>query len=457
MASRLPIDGVLLNAPDAWYVAGSRGAGFCEACETQLRSELVRDFGEQLIPATALPAIATQADKAPFWREREALRLRTGVEHGHRLAARIRDEGRRERNVDLRVGGRLLGLSAVATLLARRLDFAVIGAQAPTPDRAELGHYEIFRAALGYRPLVALASAELSSDRERVLQAARLATSVGAELSLPGQAPPAAHAALAEYRQFWREFRSRYRPLDRLAEVLLLYSAQCDHWSQGTHGAGVLGLAEALTRLGIQYRVILEMPRSGTEPIVLADASFLTEEDAGRIERRITEGAGAITVGPVGCCDENGRSIAGPFPELAAGLNRVGAGSVLALDLLAAGPRKVDTLLPGLEKALESLLGRGRHAASVSKPSVLVKMYVDPDRKLDVHLVGRQFDPATGAAEEMKGLTVHLSGSAVSGARTGYLFSQGMPERKVALSAFGMGVQATLPDFRGSAVLTVSR
>jgi hypothetical protein len=449
---------VLLEAPDGWYAAGARGAGFCDSCETRFREELVRDFGEQLVPANPLPSIAAQIDSAPFWREREALRQRTGAEHGHRLAARIRDEGRRERDLELRVGGRLLGLSAVATLLARRLDFAVVGTPAPSPERAELGTYEIFRAALGYRPLATLAGAELAADRERVLQAARLATCVGAELSLPAAAPAASHAALAEHRQFWREFRSRYRPADRLAEVLLLYSAPCDHWSAGAHGASVLVLAEALTRLGIQYRVVLEMPRSGTEPVVLADVPFLTEEDSGRIERRITEGAGAVVVGPVGCCDENGRAIAGPFPELTAGLNRVGAGSVITLDLSASSStRRIEPLLPGLEKGLESLLGRGRHAASVSRPSVLVKMYVDPDRKLDVHLVGRQFDATTGAAEEVKGLTVHLSGSAVSGARTGYLFSPGTPERKVTLSAFGMGVQATLPDFKGSAVLTVSR
>ena len=78
-------------------------------------------------------------------------------------------------------------------------------------------------------------------------------------------------------------------------------------------------------------------------------------------------------------------------------------------------------------------------------------------RQLDVHLVGRQFDAATGNAEEVKGLVLHLAGAAVSGARTGYLFSPDVPERKVALTPFGMGVQAVIPDFAGAAILSVAR
>jgi hypothetical protein len=151
----------------------------------------------------------------------------------------------------------------------------------------------------------------------------------------------------------------------------------------------------------------------------------------------------------------------GPFPELSSGLNRVSAGTVFVADLQApasgVAERRWEPLVTTLDKGLEALLGRGRRAASISKPSVVVKMYIDPDRKLDVHLVGRQFDPATGAAEEVKGASLFLAGSAVSGARSGYFFTAEGPERKVTLTPFGMGVQATLPDFVGSAVLSVAR
>jgi hypothetical protein len=185
---------------------------------------------------------------------------------------------------------------------------------------------------------------------------------------------------------------------------------------------------------------------------VLAECGHLDEEDATRIERRITEGASAILSGRCRAGDENGRRVSGPFGEFSSGLNRIGAGSVIVLDTPAEAP--LDALLPPLQKAMDSLLGRGRRAVTVSKPSIVVKMFLEPDKKLDVHFVGRQF---AGGPEQVKGLSVYLSGSAVSGARTGTLFSEGQPERKVPLAAFGMGVQAVLPDFAGAAILSVTR
>lgn len=453
---RAEIDGVLLDAPDGWYAAGRTGAGFCEHCEAAFQASLHADLLEQFAPGPLLPAIAKQSNAAPFWREREAVRLRSAIENGLGLARTLRDEARREKNVELPVGARLTGISAVAVELARRLDFVAVNAVAPSPDRFGLGGYEILRAALGNRPLTVLASDEFSRKTTMVAQAARLAVAVGAELSLPASAPAASQAALTQHRQYWRELRARYRPSERLAEVLVLYSSQSDHWSQGGHGQAVQAVTELLTRLGVQYRVVLEAPRNGSEPLVIPDAAFVAEEDAGRLERRVTEGAGAIVVGAFATSDETGRTLSGPF-ELSDGLNRIGSGSVIRLDAPANWDRGADVLQAPLDKALESLLGRGRRSVSVSRPTVLAKLYLDPDRKLDVHLVGRQFAPTTGAPEEVKGLVVHLAGSAVSGARTGYFYSQGEPERRVSLSAFGTGVQTTLPDFSGSAILSITR
>ncbi len=459
-ASRLAVDGVLLDRPDAWYAADSRGAGFCPHCRDRQTGALVSAYGEQFSTKEAVTRPPASEPNPPFWREREALRLRVAVEHGGRISRRARDEVRRVRNSETLVGARLLGPSAAAVLLAQKLDFVVLPAPAPTPARSDAGIYETFRGALRHRPLVG----ELDPDTARVphlvRQASRLAAACGAEVSLPLNAPAESHAALAALRRFWREFRSRHRPVERLTEALLLYSPDADHWTRGVHGEGVRAAAEALTLLGAQYRIILSVPRSGTEPIVLADASALPADDAARLDRRITEGAGAIILGTTGTADETGRPLEGPFGELEPGLNRVGAGTAFVLDLDAPAreaPRKWDSLAPGIEKALESLLGRGRRAASSSRPSMMIKMYVDPDRKLDVHLVGRQFNATTGAPEDLKGVTLYLSGGAVSGARSGYLFTPDAPERKVALTPFGMGVQAALPDFAGSAVLTIAR
>lgn len=459
-AARKPVDGVLLERPDAWYAGeDAAGTGHCAACDARLGEHLQIAYGESFVPFDMHEARAQP--EPPFVREWESVRLRAAVEHGGRLARRARDEARRVRGSETAVGASFQSANPAAVLLAQDLDYVVTPAPEPVPDGARVAPYELFRAALGTRPLVGLLPERLAARPGHVLQAARLAAASGAEIALPRNAPDASHAALAAHRQFWKEFRSRYRPVERLAEVLLVYSPECDHHSGGEHGAGVRAAAEALTALGAQYRVVMRVPRAGSEPLVLADATALPEADAARLERRVSEGASAIVIGACGAVDDDGRALEGPFPALDRGLNRVGSGTVFSLDNglqpVGGGERRWESLMPTLDKALESLLGRGRRAASCSRPSVVVKLYVDPDRKLDVHLVGRQFDPHTGAPEPVHGALLHLAGFAVSSARSGYLFTADGPERKVTLTPFGMGVQVTLPDFAGAAILTVAR
>jgi hypothetical protein len=52
---------------------------------------------------------------------------------------------------------------------------------------------------------------------------------------------------------------------------------------------------------------------------------------------------------------------------------------------------------------------------------------------------------------------LHLSGAAVSGSRAGVWLSEDGQERRLVLVPFGMGVQVALPEFAGSALLTVPR
>jgi hypothetical protein len=201
------------------------------------------------------------------------------------------------------------------------------------------------------------------------------------------------------------------------------------------------------------------MPKTGSEPVLLADAWALPEVEAARLDTRVTEGASAIVLGTVGAVDEVGRALAGPFAPLSDGLNKAGTGTVFAIDTESRAEgeaeRRFEPLMVPLERALESLLGRGRRAATYRGASLVVKCYLDPDRKLDVQLVGRAFDPSSGAAAVVKGAVLHLSGAAASGARSGMLITEDGQERKVSLAPFGMGVQAALPDFVGSAMLTI--
>lgn len=462
--ARLPVEGVLLDRPDAWYAAGPDGAGFCLQCATRFGGVLAASLGEQYVPFEALDALVSpDGGPPPFALEHRRLMMASGEEHGARLVRRVRDEARTQRDREIGVGAVVTGLNPVAVHLATHLDVVLMPATTPTAERAGVGAYEIFRTAAGRRSAVALLPSFVAETPGLVVQAARLASATGVDLALPPDAPDESFAALAAHRRFWRAFRARFRPHDRLSEVLLLYSPACDHFTGGTHARGVLEAAEALTALGVQYRVVLDVPRTGSTPLVLVEAGALPEDDARRVFRRVDAGAAALVVGACGAADDDGRPLAGPFPELRSGLNRVGEGTVFAFEPRAedeAAPASVRTaaeLSSPLEAGITSLLGRGRRALALSGADVVVKTFVDPDRKLDVHLVGRDFDPVTGEARPVSGALLYLTGPAVGGARSGRLFLPDGTDRKVPLIPFGIGVRVSLPDFPGAAVFTVSR
>lgn len=456
-AARLQVDALVLDQPDAWYAAGPRGAGFCGACSERFNRLLQTSYGEQFVPYPAVARIAEAPNgDAPFAREHAQQRLAVGIEAGARLSRRARDEARSARGTELLVGGRFHDVNPVSALLASRLDFALVPVAAPSPERAQLGDYEILRAALQRRPVVGMLDAATAKAPGVAAQAWRLATSVGASIAVPSAAPQETHEAIAQHRKFLREFHTQYRPTERLAETLVVYSPACDHWTEGRHGAGVRAVTEALTQLNVQYRVVLSVPAFGSEPLVLADAAALPNEDAQRLQRRVEQGSPAIVVGRCGSVDEVGRAFEGPFPELTNGLDTVGSGSVFTIDPTGT-QREVAPLLGPLETALDELLGRGRRVVTTNRPTLVAKLFIDPEKKLDVHLVGRAWNAASGSAEAIQGAVLRLSGVAVGGARVGWLFTQGGPERKIPLTPFNMGVQAALPDFIGSAVLTVSR
>lgn len=459
-AARLETSGVLLDRPDAWYASGEQKAGFCNACNDRLNAHLQKLYEEQYVPYNVVSTLAESSEgtDGPFWREHAQQRLASGVEAGARLTRRMRDEARLARNVEAWVGARLSGMNAAAVQLARKLDFVVLPTTCHDSGQVDPAPFEVFAAAVKKRAVVGLADPLTASQPARALQACRYASALGASLSLPEGASAETIDAVAEHRRFTREFQTRYRPTDRYAEVLLVYSPECDHWTNGRHGRGVRAAAEALSRVAAQYRVVLGVPRTGSEPLVLADAGALPHDEARHLQARVRDGATAIVVGVIGGADELGRPFEPPLGDLSEGLGKVGNGSVFSIDPRGQPEeRPYAPLVVPMDRALDSLLGRGRRVVSSNRPSLLVKMFLDPDRKLDVHLVGRAWNPTIGQAQAVQGAVLRLSGSAVGGARTGWLFSPGAPERKVTLTAYDMGVQARLPDFIGSAVLTVSR
>lgn len=459
-AARLDTNGVILDRPDAWYAAGDRQAGFCNACNDRLNAHLQKIYEDQYVPYAVVSKLAgaSEPSEVPFWREHSQLRLASGLEAGARLSRRVRDEARLARNVETWVGAQLTGMNAASVQLARKLDFVILPVTCHDSGQVDPAPYEVFAAAVNKRAVVGLADALTASEPARALQASRYASAMGASLSLPESATAETIDAVAEHRRFTREFQTRYRPVERYAEVLLVYSPECDHWTNGRHGRGVRAAAEALSRVCAQYRVVLGVPRSGSEPLILADAGALPHDEARHLQARVRDGATAIVVGKVGGADELGRLFEPPLGELSEGLGKVGNGSVFSIDPRGEPEdRAFQPLVVPMDRALDSLLGRGRRVASTNRPSLLVKLFLDPERKLDVHLVGRAWNPTVGHAQAVQGAVVRLSGSAVGGSRTAWLFSPGAPERKVTLTAYDMGVQARLPDFIGSAVLTVSR
>ncbi len=118
--------------------------------------------------------------------------------------------------------------------------------------------------------------------------------------------------------------------------------------------------------------------------------------------------------------------------------------------------RTSEALAGPLDAAVTSLLGRGRRAVAFGQQAVLVRAFLEPDQKLDVHIAARSLD-ANGAPPVLRGLQLQLAGAAVGGARSGLLFMADGTEHKVNLSPFGTGLRVDLPDLPGAALLTIAR
>jgi hypothetical protein len=454
-------EAVVLDGLDRWWRLGPDSAGYCDSCGAALVERLRESYGEHMLPFDALalvrPASPPQQIRArPFGGLREALRLSEAIEAGKRAALRARDEARRHRGVELPVLGRVEQLSPPALLLARHLDGLLFSLPTADPAQALLPLLAA-RAALGQRPAIAVAPAGASEAQVR--QLAALALACDADLALPPNAARASLMALAEHRKYLGAMRERIKPAAPLADLGLLASPAADALTAGRHFAVASLAASAIARLHLQIAVALELPGPARTPLVLAGVGGLREDQALLARRQVSEGGDLLMIGRCALVDDEGRTLEKLFPDAKAGLNRVGQGRVWAV-LPEEDPAPGPALEAQIVRAARELLGRGRASLTLTgRGALLVRGYLDPERKLDVHLVN--LDVREAGPVPAQGITLHVAGQVAGGGRTGFWFApdrdKGTDGERIALNPAGFGVSTVLPRVGTAAMLTIPR
>ena len=452
-------EAVLLEGIDRWWRLGPDGAGFCQSCGAALRERLRESYGEHFERYDALAALRAKGAvrERPFGGLREELRLAEAVEAVKQTALRARDEARRQRGLELPILGRADALSPPALLLARHLDGLVFPLPSTDPWQCLLPLLAA-RAALGQRPAIALAPPE--ATEEQVRQLAALCTACDADLALLPAASRGAQTALGEHRRYLATMRERLKQAAPLADFLVLASPRADAWAGGAHFAAASLAAAAIARLHLQISVSLELPIPGPRtPLVMAGPGGLSPDEAQAARRHVADGGDLLLVAAWSVLDDEGRAVEKLFPEAKAGLNRSGEGRIWAITP-DGEPPSAPQLEAQVARAARELLGRGRASLSLTgRGSLLVRGYLDPERKLDVHLVNLEMRDTGPVAAQ--GLTLHVAGQVAGGGRSGYWFApdrdQGSAGERIALNAAGFGVSTVLPRLGGSALLTIPR
>ena len=449
-------EAVLLEGLDRWYRLGPDGAGYCRSCELALVESLRESYGDHLQRFDALEPLRASVlppGERPFARQKEALRFADAIESGKRAVLRARDEARRTRGVELSLLGRVGPLSPVALELCRHLDGLVFELPSLDPMQALLPLLAA-RAALGQRPAVAVLPVGATEAQVRLFAA--LTAACDTDLLLPAEAAKEPRAALALHRTFLSLVRERYRATVPLVDAEILLSSRCDHWTQGAHLRAASACAAALVRAQLQPAVRLDLSGGTHAPLlILAGAGALPESDAAAARRHVEAGGDLLVLGKAAAVDDEGRIGDPLFPEVKSGLDRVGEGRVYAVDEGAPGAQDAQ-----LSRALRELAGRGRAQITLAgRGKMFSRAYLDPERKLDVHLVN--LDVREGGIAAAQGVQITIAGQAAGGGRAGYWFA---PEReggkdgeRIPLNPSGFSVSTILPSIDAYALLAVPR
>lgn len=246
--------------------------------------------------------------------------------------------------------------------------------------------------------------------------------------------------------------RERFRPSEPLLDVEVLVSPFAEHWG-GAHFRTAGACAAALCRAHLLPGARLDLTEPRAKVLLLAGCGALPADDAARARRHVESGGDAIVVGKCAPCDDEGRIGPPLFPEVKSGMERVGEGRVYAIGTDSDSPAAPEVQVV---RAARELLGRGRAHLSLSgRARLFARAYLDPERKLDVHLVN--FD----APRPAQGVLLHIAGQAAGAGRTGYWFA---PERaagkdgeRISLNPSGFSVSTVLPGIAAGALLAVPR
>jgi hypothetical protein len=170
------------------------------------------------------------------------------------------------------------------------------------------------------------------------------------------------------------------------------------------------------------------------------------------VRRRLDAGAGVLCLGEPGAVDEAGRPAPLPFPAgKPAGVKATGGGLVVRLPALPAprpGALPDPHAFEELAKALQSLLGRGRRAASSAGRSPLhVALYRQKER-LDAHVVSLAAGPVLGA-------TLFVGLQVAGDFRRGRFKSSSGADERIPMNPSGYAVSTVLPTFEGYGILSL--
>jgi hypothetical protein len=439
-------EAVLLSGLNRWYALGPLGDGYCHSCELTLEENLRESYGDHFERFEVLPLLrdaALPAAERPFASTKDALRLSEAVGAGKRAILRARDEARGKRSLEIAVLGQVGALDAAALLLGAHLDGLVFSISPSLDPYEALLPLQAARAALGARPAVALLPPETTPAQARLF--AGLATACDCDVLLDAAASAEARAALLAHRTFLNVVRERFRASTPLPDAELLFSPRCDHWTRGAHGKASSLCMSGLLRAQYQPTVRLELDGGVKAPLlILAGAGAISAGDAAAARRFVEGGGDALVIGPALVTDAEGRTLEPLFPAAKSGLTRVSEGRVHALE--------DGALLP---RALREL-GRRPQISAAGRGRLLLRAYLDVERKLDVHLVN--LESGVAAAQ---GVQLSIAGSAAGGGRIGYWFAPGRDSdrdgERITLNPSGFAVSTILPSVDAYALLAVPR
>jgi hypothetical protein len=449
--------GVCLDRPDAPLALGLLGAGFCSECQRDLARHLSREYGEHFQPVDYLALAREAVAQAPgalsfaqlpfgrdFWRVRNEALVRS-----------IRDEARAGRDAARGAGkpfdivAQFEALGPAQLRAVRHLDAAIFPA-ALDAGASGIGLFRLLRAAMGRRPCAVATS---SAHGEDVGRLAAVAATAGVDLS--GVEPAGERGRdVTRVRRLARQLQAHGLAPGQgepVAECALLYSAEADLWTGGRHRAAVARAGELLAGLHVQAPVVMraaDAPPSAA--LVLADAAALAPGEAKDVQRRLEAGGSALAFGEPAAVDEVGRPRPPFLPSARARGTKVGEGTLSVLPPLFPEKRGEKAPEPELvEKALASLLGKGRRAAGVAARVPLLVVLHRAGGTVLAHLVAP-------AGERAQGATLFLGVHVAGGARRARFVSADGADVRIPMNPSGYSVSTVLPAFRGYAVLSLS-